>query len=748
MKPQSDCEGHDKTQHSSRYIPAYGRTTSGSGRGLGPGALCALVCVAAVVAYWPVVNASFLVSYDDELYVTRNQHVLSGPTPVNLAWAFSTFDTGNWHPLTWVSHMLDCRLFGVQPRAHHFVNLAFHLLNIVLLFRLLWWATGAGWKSAFVAALFALHPMHVESVAWVAERKDVLSTMFWLLATLCYIRYAKKPGRVWFAGALACFGLGLMAKPMLVTLPFTLLLLDAWPLDRLGVRKTNPKGKKLNATMKSVWSDYRPLIFEKIPFFALSAVSCILAVIAQSNKNAVVAVSSLSLMERVSNAINSYGMYLWKMVVPVNLACFYPFPSRLPVGSILLSLCVLVAVSVFCLKARRTMPYLLAGWLWYLGTLVPVIGLVQVGVQSMADRYTYVPYIGAFIMIAWGIPAALARWRFSVPVLFASGAAVLAVLAGMTRAEATYWNNSVSLFGRAAGVTKNNDVAYLNLGVALSSQGMTESAIASFNRALAAKPGDAGVAYDVYNNIGIALSRQGKTSDALEYYRKALVTAPELAEAHFNLAAVLAERGKLPEAVESFRQGLRRSQNDFDAHTRLADLLARCGKPSEAIDEYKSALRIRPDAALAMCGLGRLLADAGSLDEAVAWFSKALHLRPDLGVAHVNLGVALAMKGAMKEAAGHFGEAVRINPKNPEAQADLGRALAELKDTATALECYEKAIKLDSVNVEARINYGALLASAGRIEDAERQFRTVLKVEPGNKAAKRDLEVIEKKTER
>ena len=713
-------------------------------------AVCALVCAVAVVAYWPVSGASFLVSYDDELYVTRNPHVVSGPTPANLAWAFSTFDTGNWHPLTWVSHMLDCRLFGVRPRAHHCVNLALHVLNVVLLFYLLWLATGAGWKSAFVAALFALHPMHVESVAWVAERKDVLSAMFWLLATLCYIRYVKVParGKTWYAAALACFALGLMAKPMLVTLPFTLLLLDVWPLDRLGTQKTNQKEKKLNSNRKPGWRDYRPLIIEKIPFFAVSAVSCIVAVIAQSNKNAVVAVSSLSLLERVANAINSYGAYLWKMVAPVNLACFYPFPPRLPTASIVVSLCVLVAISVFCLKARRTMPYLLAGWLWYVGTLVPVIGLVQVGVQSMADRYTYVPYIGTFIMIAWGIPAALARWRFLRPVLFACAVAVLAVLILITHTEAAYWNNSVSLFEHAARVTKNNDVAYLNLGVALSSLGKTDSAIASFHRALAAKPGDPGVAYDVYNNIGIALSRQGKMGDALECYRKALATAPELAEAHFNLAAVLADRGKLPEAVESFRQGLRRSPNDFDAHCRLADLLARSGKASEAIDEYKSALRIRPDAVLAMCGLGRLLADAGSLDEAIAWFSKALRLRPDLGVAHVNLGVALAMKGAMKEAAGHFREAVRINPKNAEAQSDLGRALAALGDTGAAITCYETAIGLDSVNVEARLNYGALLASIGRIGEAKQQFSAVLKAEPGNKAAKRDLEVVERKAER
>jgi protein O-mannosyl-transferase len=701
-----------------------------------------LICAATFIAYWPVSNATFLVSYDDELYITRNPHVLAGPTPQSLGWAFSTFETGNWHPLTWMSHMLDCGLFGPRPQAHHFVNLAIHLANVVLLFCLLWLATGAGWKSAFVAALFALHPMHVESVAWVSERKDVLSTMFWLIATLCYVRYVKKPGRVWYATALACFGLGLMAKPMLVTLPFTFLLLDVWPLGRLGAQKANPKEKKRTNNAAHGRRSWQPLIIEKIPFFALSAVSCVVAVVAQSNKNAVVAVSSLSLVERVANAINSYGMYLWKMVAPVNLACFYPFPAHLPTASIFLSLIVLIAVTAFCIKSRHKMPYLLAGWLWYLGTLVPVIGLVQVGVQSMADRYTYVPYIGAFIMIAWGIPVAFAKWRLPRPLLFGGAVAALAVLALMTYAEAGYWNNSVSLFEHAAKVTKNNDAAYLNLGVALSSQGKTDSAIANFNRALAAKPGDPGVAYDVYNNIGIACFRQGRTAEALAAYQKALSMAPDLAEAHFNLAAAFAALKNDSGAVQQYQEGLRRNPGDFDAHNNLGDLLAKKGEPNAAIDEYKAALRVRPSVVVVLCKLGRMLAESGRFDQSVACFTKALDLRPGLSSAHVDLGVTLAMKGDAGAAAAQFREAVRMDPKNAGAQAYLGRALAELKDTTAAFECYEKAIKLDSVNVEARLNYGALLASAGRIGDAERQFKAVLKIEPENKEARRDWEVV------
>jgi tetratricopeptide (TPR) repeat protein len=703
-----------------------------------------MICAATVIAYWPVSHAAFLVSYDDELYVTRNPHVLSGVSPENLLWACTTFETGNWHPLTWVSHMLDCSLFGPRPQPPHLENLAFHLVNVVLLFCLLWAATGAGWKSAFVAALFALHPMHVESVAWISERKDVLSIMFWLLTTLCYVRYVKKRESGWYAASLACFVLGLMAKPMLVTLPFTLLVLDAWPLDRLDARTraAEPVRAAGRNTPRPGWRAWLPLLAEKTPFFALSAVSSIVAFVAQSNKHAVVVVSSLSPLERATNAIHSYGAYLEKMVAPVNLACFYPFPQRPPVLAALASLAVLLAISALCLRERRRAPYLLAGWLWYLGTLVPVIGLVQVGVQAMADRYTYVPFIGPFVMIAWEIPGALAQWRIPRPAIFAGATAAVLSLAVVTHTTAGYWKNSMTLFERAASVTKNNDVAYLNLGVALSSAGKTDSAIESFNRSLAAKPGDAGVAYDAYNNLGIANARAGRTSEALSYYRRALQAAPDLPEAYFNLAAALAVAGNGLEAMENYRLGLQRDPGDFDAHSNLGDLLARAAKPGEAIDEYKAALRLRPNSAATLCSLGRLLADAGSLDEAIGCFTKALLLRPDLTVAHINLGVAFAMKGDMNDALNHFREAVRQSPKNAEAHSDCARALVATGDTGAAVAQYGEALRIDSLNVDARLNFGALLAGQGKTADAARQFGAVLAIDPGNTAAKRDLGLV------
>jgi len=713
-----------------------------------------LICGVTVIAYWPVTSASFLVSYDDELYITHNSHVITGPSLQNIAWAFGTFETGNWHPLTWISHMLDCRLFGLNPYAHHVVNLAFHLLNILLLLYALWAATGSLWRSAFVAALFALHPMHAESVAWVSERKDVLSTMFWLLTLIAYIRYVKHRHARWYGAALVSYCLGLMAKPMLVTLPFTLLLLDAWPLARVFRAKTpdnkpaqSKQSKKTQRVQSSPtrlpwWKAWLPLVAEKVPFFALAAASCIVAVIAQSNKHAVVSVSSLSIFERAGNAIHSYGAYLLKMIAPVHLACFYPFPLTPPMLQTAIALCGIIAITVMCVIYRRQMPFLLAGWLWYLGTLVPVIGLVQVGVQSMADRYSYVPFIGMFIMISWGIVAAASLFRISRPALFSGACALVLALAFATRINAAYWKNSETLFGHAASVTAHNDVAWLNLGVALSMEGKANSAIASFNRALAARPGDRSVAYDAYNNLGIASSRAGKTAEALAYWQKAVALAPNQAEAYFNCAAAQTTVGNYAEAIDAYGSGLRCAPDDFDAHNNCGDLLARVGKSADALAEYEYALRLKPNAYSTLCSVGRLRANEGNISEAIDCFTKALRIRPDFAVAHVNLGVALAMQGKIDDAVNHFSEAVKISPRSAEAVADLARGLAAQGDTTEAITRYKDALRLDSLNIDARLNYGALLAGSGNVSEAARQFEAILKTDPGNATARKNLRLI------
>ena len=654
-------------------------------------ALCVLLCIATVIPYRQVKDHSFLVSYDDELYVIDNPHVLSGLTLRGVGWAFTTFETGNWHPVTWLSHMLDCRLFGQSPRAHHLISLFYHVVNVLLLFYLLFAMTGSLFRSCFVAALFALHPMHVESVAWVSERKDMLSTMFWFCAVICYIRYVKRPAFVRFFGTVLCFVLGLMAKPMPITLPFVLLLLDFWPLKRFE---------------PGTW---KKLILEKTPLFAISIASGVVAFIAQSNKNAVAAMSSLPLWERIANAIHSYGAYLWKMVAPVNLAAFYPYPSTPPFAE------------VFCSgrhggdnvsRVLETSAHAVS-----CGGMAVVYRHPGPGYRACASRVAgngrqvyLCPVCRYLYHDRMGSAAAHGRVAISKTGFVYRITAVLLLLMAQTKVQAGYWKNSVTLFSHAAMVTKNNDVAFLNLGVALAAQARVDEAIASFKQALAARPNDAGVQYDVFNNLGAALNRQGKTDEAISFYRKALCIAPDLSEAHFNLAAALARQGKADEAIGQFKEGLAKSPGDFKACESL----------------------------------GRLLADQGKVDEAIGCFEKALALRPGSYLAHVNLGVALAMRGAHDRADLHFREAIRINPKSAEAHAYLAHSLGSKADIPSAIAQYDTALGIDPSSVDTRMNYGTLLAGAGMLPEAAVQFREALRLRPDYAEAKKNLEVVER----
>jgi protein O-mannosyl-transferase len=693
--------------------------------------ICSLLCLAACVPYLQVKSHGFLVSYDDELYVTENPHVLGGLTQKNAAWAFSTFETGNWIPATWLSHMLDCSLFGLRPGAHHLVNLFFHIVNVLLLFLLLRAMTKRAWQSGLVAALFAVHPMHVESVAWISERKDVLSTMFWLGAVLCYLWYVKRRGVVRYLSVALCFVLGLLAKPMAVTLPFVLLLFDFWPLQRIGPALADKAA-------------YKILLLEKVPLFALSFCFCIVAYVAQNSKNAVLTMTSLPLLERTANAVHSYGAYLWKMIAPVNLSCFYPLPATPHYTAVVASLFVCTALTVLALKAMRRMPYLFTGWFFYLGTLVPVIGFVQIGSQAMADRYTYVPFIGLFIIIAWAVPELLAGFRLQKHIMVSASLSVLLFFLMMSHAQAGYWKNSVTLFSHAAAVTANNDVAYLNLGVALAAQGRTDEAIASFNRALAAKPFDSGVQYDVYNNLGAALARQGKTDEAISYYQKALLLSPELAEAHFNLAAALAGRGNAAEAIRQYKEGLARNPEDFKAHENLAAVLARQEKTDEAIAEYRKALSLAPGSTATLLAVGRLCAEQRKVDDAIGYFTKATAAQPGSFLAHINLGVALAMKGNNDEAILQFKESIRINPRSAEAHTDLGRSLGSKGNITDAIAQFDTALALNPSFVDCRMDYGALLANAVRTHEAINQFEEVLRIQPGNTVARKNLALLRK----
>ena len=480
-----------------------------------------------LVLFWPLGNYEFI-NFDDGEYVYGNPQVKAGLTLKGMIWAFTTTQTGNWHPLTWLSHMVDCEFYGLSSGGHHLTNVLIHIASTLLLFLVLERMTRALWRSSLVAALFALHPLHVESVAWVAERKDVLSTFFWMLTLWTYVRYAERPKLNRYLAVLLSFVLGLLSKAMLVTLPCVMLLLDYWPLERFQFG--GPRGDGNRAGRKSMNRDdprafSHRFVLEKVPFFALSAVSSVVTFLAQQSVGAVRPLEWFPLGPRIANALVSYLSYIGKMIWPHPLAILYPYPGILSLWQVVGAGLVLVCVSVWAVRASRKHPYLGVGWLWYLGTLVPVIGLVQVGVQATADRYTYVPLIGLFIMIAWGVPDILAGWRYRKTVLAISAGVLLSILMPVTRLQIQKWHDPITIFTHTLKVTTRNYLIHNNLGVALADRGKNQEAMAHYTEALRINPNYA----EAYNNLGNALARQGKKPEAIAYYKEALRIDPHYA---------------------------------------------------------------------------------------------------------------------------------------------------------------------------------------------------------------------------
>jgi hypothetical protein len=505
--------------------------------------VCLLLTAFTLAVFWQVQFNDFIL-YDDPSYVTSNRHVQSGLTGRGIFWALTTTDVSNWHPLMWLSLMLDFDLFRLNPAGYHWTNLLFHVANVILLLTVLKRMTGDLWRSSLVAALFAIHPLHVESVAWISERKDVLSTFFWILTMWAYIRYTERPEARNYLLVIAAFVLGLMAKPMLVTLPFVLLLLDVWPLRRLRIPFTGSE-ETLSADREDRRITWFHALWEKMPLFFLSVLSGVITYLVQKSWKSVGSLDMFPLEIRMVNALISYVHYIRKMFWPSDLSFFYPYvvwwSPWLVVGVALL----LAGLTILVLRVRGTRPYLAVGWLWYLGTLVPVIGFVQVGSQAMADRYTYVPLIGLFMMIAWGVPELLGKWRFRKPLLSVLSGVILFVLAVCSWQQVQHWRNSVTLFEYALSVTSGNYLAHNNVGVALSLAGRTEEAVRHYSAALQIKPDYA----DAHNNLGVTLAAQGKVDEAIDHYAAALRIFPNHEKARINLATVIISKEKQEKAV-------------------------------------------------------------------------------------------------------------------------------------------------------------------------------------------------------
>jgi protein O-mannosyl-transferase len=652
------------------------------------------------VAFAPALNLGFT-NFDDTQYVLANRHVLSGMTWQSAAWALTAGHAGNWHPLTWLSHMADVELYGLSPRGHHATSVVIHLLNTLLLFAVLARATGEGVRSAVVAALFGVHPLHVESVAWISERKDVLSTLFAMLTLWAYVRFAETRSRPWYGLVILCFVLGLATKPMLVTLPFVLLLLDFWPLRRMTLPDRAPARGILHVTRMT---GFRSLIVEKIPLFVCVLASSAITYAVQQNAGAVRPLDVLPLNLRLTNAVMAYVAYIGQMFWPVDLAPLYPYSTDGSYWRALLALALLTGLTVLAVRAVSRRPSFTVGWFWYVGTLVPVIGLVQVGSQPMADRYTYLPLVGLFIALVWGLPDVLQRWPGRQYLLSAAAATVIVVSVVLTRQQVAIWTNSVDLWEHTLRVTRNN--------------------------------------YRAHNNLGHALAEAGRPDAALSHYLTALEINPDSVEGHVGAGDVLASTGRLEEAISHYRDALRRTPGDVPARTNLGAALAQQGQFTEAERHLRAALEMQPDLPTAHTNLGIALATQGRLADAIAHLARAVELQPADTVAHRHLGAALAIAGRTDDAIVQLETAVRLEPADARARNALGDALAAAGRLDAAVAEYEKAVQLSPSLGEARANLGNSLAKLGRVEDAIVHLREAIRIRPADSDARYDLAVV------
>jgi len=643
--------------------------------------ICLTLTLVTLAVYFQVHSFGF-VDYDDPAYVSQNPHIQTGITLQSVKWAFTSGHAGNWHPLTWLSHILDWQLYGSNPAGHHLTNLFFHIINTLLLFLVLKRMTNAVWQSAFVAALFALHPMHVESVAWVSERKDVLSAFFWLLAMLAYTRYVKKSNLTNYLFTLLVFALGLMAKPMLVTLPFVLLLFDYWPLERIS------------RFSRQIF--YR-LVLEKVPFFALSVISSIITFLVQQSGGAISSLAKISIQSRVCNALISYVQYIGKMFWPRHLTFFYPYPvENVSILFTVTSAVLLIAATIFVLRLAKKYPYLFTGWFWYLGTLVPVIGIVKVGGQAMADRYTYITLIGLFIIIAWGFPDLLAKWRYRKVALTSSALLIILAMSICTRFQIHYWQNSRTLFQHALDVTKNNYVAYSGVANSLVLQGRLDEAIQNYSQSIRIAP------KYVLARIGLgdALLKDGKIDQAVIECQKALQIKSDEPDGLNILGIALSQQGKLDEAVKCFTLSLQIRPDFANTHDNMGHVMILQGNYDEAVVHLTESIRLDPGYALPYYHLGQVLVQRGEINEAVTYFEKALQLKPDWVEPMNTLAWILAVDPKMTSH--NPDRAVKLaqraceltGNKIPELLSTLAAAYAATGDFDKAVKTSQKALEL------------------------------------------------------
>lgn len=646
-----------------------------------------LTLVLLILAVYGKVRHYEFVNFDDDIYVTSNSFVRSGINPSSLRWSFSyTLKDGNyWQPLTWLSHMLDVSLYGMDAGRHHLSNVFFHIMSTLLLFLVFNRMTGAFWRSAFISALFALHPLNVESVAWVAERKNVLSTFFWMLTLLFYMIYHQRPGILRYLAVIFVFGLGLLAKPMLVTLPFVLILLDFWPLERITFQGSD----------SSSLTDVLRLIFEKMPLFILSALSVYLSSSSLQGIGNVISLEDLPMKLRFANALVAYVKYIGKLIWPYHLAVYYPFPERIPLWQPLTALVMLLFISIFAFRSLKQKPYFAVGWMWYLGTLIPVIGLVQAGMwPAMADRWAYVPAVGLFIMLAWGVDEIAKGRQYQRVVLTCLSMSALMALLILSHFQTSHWRDSVSLFENGIRTT--------------------------------------GGTWKMRNNLASALNAQGRSSEAIRHYKHALaLDPPEPEVVHCNLAIALTSMGRLEEAIAQYDEAIRINPDYADAHVNLGAVYAKLGKTAEASRHYFEALRVDPNFAQANYNLGNILLVQGDTDAAINRYSKAVHINPHFAESYNGLGLAFMQTGKLEQAILSFRKAANLSPSFTDATKNLKLAESLSEKIFQAVSGMRDALEFDSQTQGLGIKVIELTEQKEKLEETLKQFQKTLSLQPG-----------------
>jgi len=678
-------------------------------------------------SFYGVKDNSFL-NMDDDVYVTDNARVKEGISWENIKWSFSTIYFGFYYPLTWLSHMLDYEIYGLNAGGHHITSMIIHIVNTLILFFALYRMTRKEWRSFIVAGLFAVHPLHVESVAWISERKDILSAFFFFLGLMFYSYYVEKPSIKRYILVMLSYLLGLLSKPMVITFPFVLLLLDYWPLERMEIFEEK---KRKGGDGKERWQKVWKLVLEKIPLFLFIPLFSFLTFYAQKKTGAVADIVSAPISQRISNAIISYVAYLKKMFIPLNLIPYYPFPmKKIEIGVVLINLAILVAITFFIIIYAKKHKYFLSGWLWYLGMLVPVIGIVQIGGQAMADRYTYIPLLGTFIIVVFYLAELCEKNDlFRISAMTAS-VVILAGFVYLTKYQIKNWKDNVTLFSYTLKVDPQNFFAHNSLGSALLLEGKTDEAINHFLEAIKNEPGY----YSAHFNLASAYLELGKYQDAVEHYKLSFIEKED-AGGFNNVGFALLKQKKYDEAEVWFKKAIELDSNLLDARINLANTYRDSGKLEEAIAQYKEILKIKPDSLSIVNQLGLALAKTGKLQDALEVFKRCVDSNPNSEEYQRNYGNALSDLGRNEEAIEHYQKALQIRPDSYLALNSYGLALAKMGKLKESIEKFKSAVMNNPNFIDGYINLGYAQLQTGDIDGAIFNFEKALKIDPNSELA-------------